>query len=62
MTADERRRLARAKDPEWWAEYDAFHNSPIDRSPEGQAKHERLTREHAERMAPVREKPDVRID
>ena len=50
--------LAKARavesDKAWWEEWDAFHGAPIDRSPEGQARHDRLYREFEEKLAAAR--------
>ncbi|MDE2105136.1 MAG: hypothetical protein KGL39_48360 [Patescibacteria group bacterium] len=53
MTATERVAKARAADPAWWANWDAFFAAPIDRSPVGQTAHDALTAEFAAKLAAV---------
>lgn len=54
LLSHERVALARQADPAWWAKWDAYHQTPmdkLDRSPEGQAAYEQLNREYDEHMA-----------
>lgn len=37
-------------DAAWWAQWDAFQNAPVDRSPEGQALHDQLYAEFAAKL------------
>lgn len=53
MTADERLEKAKAANPEWFAAYYDWHGQPVDRSPEGVAKHKQMQAEFAEKLAAV---------